>query len=112
MDKISHRPYTLGFTFAREPGQHYPASREEQSYEFIGLVTGDNTMILKNKVQTGDTLEILSPHADADGKTFIWQGAMQNQPETEVTIAGCPYTLHVNDILRRPKQPTPLSDQI
>lgn len=104
LDKISHRPYTLGFTFGKEPTQYYPASREEQSYEFIGLVNGDTTMILKNKVQTGDTLEILSPYADADGKTFVWQGAVQNQPETTVTVVGCPYSLHINDILRRPKQ--------
>ncbi|MBO4823623.1 MAG: U32 family peptidase [Clostridia bacterium] len=104
LDKISHRPYTLGFTFGKEPTQYYPASREEQSYEFIGLVNGDTTMILKNKVQMGDTLEILSPYADADGKTFVWQGAVQNQPETTVTVVGCPYSLHINDILRRPKQ--------
>lgn len=104
LDKISHRPYTLGFTFGKEPTQYYPASREEQSYEFIGLVNGDTTMILKNKVQTGDTLEILSPYTDADGKTFVWQGAVQNQPETTVTVVGCPYSLHINDILRRPKQ--------
>ena len=104
LDKISHRPYTLGFTFSKEPGQHYPASREEQSYEFIGLVTDADTMILKNKVNPGDTLEILSPHTDVDGKTFVWQGTTQNQPETTVAVVGCPYTLHVNDILRRPKQ--------
>lgn len=112
LDKISHRPYTLGFTFGKEPTQYYPASREEQSYEFIGLVNSAETMILKNKVNPHDTLEILSPHADADGKTFVWQGQIENQPETTVTIVGCPYPLHINDILRRPKQPTPSSDQI
>ena len=112
LDKISHRPYTLGFTFGHEPTQYYPASREEQSYEFIGLVTGADTMILKNKVNPGDKLEILSPNAQADGQTFTWQGTMQNQPETTVTIVGCPYPLHANDILRRPKQPQPSSAQI
>ncbi len=112
LDKISHRPYTLGFTFAKEPTQYYPASREEQTYEFIGLVTGDNTMILKNKINPGEILEILSPHQAADGKTFVWQGAMQNQPESIVEIVGCPYPLHFNDILRRPKPQQPSSDQI
>lgn len=112
LDKISHRPYTLGFTFGNEPTQYYPASREEQSYEFIGLVTGANTMILKNKVNPGDTLEILSPNQQADGQTFVWQGAMQNQPESTVEIIGCTYPLHVNDILRRPKPTLPSSDQI
>ena len=112
LDKISHRPYTLGFTFGNEPTQYYPASREEQSYEFIGLVTGPDTMTLKNKVNNGDLLEILSPHAAADGKTFVWQGDTQNQPETTVTIVGCSYPLHFNDILRRPKQPLPSSVQI
>lgn len=112
LDKISHRPYTLGFTFGKEPTQYYPASREEQSYEFIGLVTSPNTMVLKNKVNPGDVLEILSPNADSDGQTFTWQGAIQNQPETTVAIVGCPYSLNSNDILRRPKQPLPSSAQI
>ena len=105
LDKISHRPYTLGFTFEKVPTEHYPAAREEQTYEFIGLVTDAQHMILKNKVNPGDTLEILSPDATADGKTFLWQGDTQNQPETTVAIVGCPYGLHANDILRRSKQP-------
>lgn len=112
LDKISHRPYTLGFTFGKEPTQYYPASREEQSYEFIGLVNSAKTMILKNKVNPGDTLEILSPNPLADGKTFVWQGAVQNQPESTVDVIGCPYPLNFNDILRRPKPPLPSSVQI
>lgn len=112
LNKISHRPYTLGFTFGHEPTQYYPASREEQSYEFIGLVNGANTMVLKNRVNPGEQLEILSPNNSVDGKTFIWQGDMQNQPETTVTIVGCPYPLQINDILRRPKHPQPSTDQI
>ncbi len=112
LDKISHRPYTLGFTFEKEPTEYYPAAREEQTYEFIGLVTSPSTMLLKNKVNHGDTLEILSPYDAADSKTFVWQGTTQNQPETNVEIVGCPYQLHPNDILRRPKQPLPSSAQI
>lgn len=112
LDKISHRPYTLGFTFEKEPTEYYPAAREEQTYEFIGLVTAPSSMLLKNKVNHGDTLEILSPHADADSKTFVWQGTTQNQPETTIEIVGCPYQLHPNDILRRPKPPLPSSAQI
>ena len=112
LDKISHRPYTLGFTFGDENKQYYPAAREQQTYEFVGLVNGADTMILKNKINPGDTLEILSPNAATDGQTFIWQGDMQNQPETTVTIVGCPYKLQLNDILRRPKPPAPSSDQI
>ena len=104
LDKISHRPYTTGFTFEKVPTQYYPAAREEQTYEFIGLATAQNTMTLKNKVNPGDTIEILSPNLEADGKTFVWQGAMQNVPESTVEIVGCPYPLQVNDILRRPKQ--------
>ena len=103
LDKISHRPYTLGFTFHEKHNEYYPAAREEQSYEFIGLVTGPDSMLLKNKVNPGDTIEILSPHATVDGKTFTWQGDTQNQPETVVPIVGCPDQLHINDILRRPK---------
>ncbi len=112
LDKISHRPYTLGFTFEKELTEYYPAAREEQTYEFIGLVTTPTTMLLKNKVNHGDTLEILSPHANADSQTFVWQGTTQNQPETTVEIVGCPYQLHPNDILRRPKPQSPSSAQI
>lgn len=112
LDKISHRPYTLGFTFEKVTTEYYPAAREEQSYEFIGLVTDPHTMLLKNKVNPGDTIEILSPHAAADGQTFTWQGDTQNQPETTVEVVGCPYPLHPNDILRRPKPLQPSSDQI
>lgn len=104
LDKISHRPYTTGFTFEPVPTEYYPAAREEQTYEFIGLVNSAQTMIVKNKINPGDVIEILSPELEADGKTFVWQGEMQNQPETTVEIKGCPYPLHVNDILRRPKQ--------
>lgn len=104
LDKISHRPYTTGFTFEPVPTEYYPAAREEQTYEFIGLVNSAQTMIVKNKINPGDVIEILSPELKADGKTFVWQGEMQNQPETTVEIKGCPYPLHVNDILRRPKQ--------
>lgn len=112
LDKISHRPYTTGFTFEKMPTQYYPAAREEQTYEFIGLVTDGQNMILKNKINPEETLEILSPHLDVDGKTFVWQGLMQNQPETIVEVCGCPYKLHPNDILRRPKPQQPSSDQI
>ncbi|MBO5229375.1 MAG: U32 family peptidase [Clostridia bacterium] len=104
LDKISHRPYTTGFTFEPVPTEYYPAAREEQTYEFIGLVNSAQTMIVKNKINPGDVIEILSPELEADGKTFVWQGEMQNQPETTVEIKGCPYPLHINDILRRPKQ--------
>ena len=69
-------------------------------------------MILKNKVINGDILEILSPNPKTDGKTFTWQGDMQNQPETTVTVIGCPYQLQSNDILRRPKLTQPSSAQI
>jgi len=60
-------------------------------------------ILLKNKVNPGDKLEILSPNSEVDGITFTWQGEMHNQPETTVEVIGCPYNLHVNDILRRPK---------
>lgn len=112
LNKISHRPYTLGFTFEKVPTEYYPAAREEQTYEFIGLVTAPNTMLLKNKVSPGDQLEILSPNLNVDNRTFLWQGDVQNQPETTVEIVGCPYQLQPNDILRRPKQPLPSSAQI
>lgn len=112
LNKISHRPYTQGFTFDKMQTEYYPAAREEQSYEFIGLVTAPNLMTLKNKVNPGDTIEILSPNQTADGKTFTWQGEVQYQPETTVEIIGCPYVLHPNDILRRSKQLSQSSAQI
>ena len=106
--KVPHRPYTTGFTFGDTSSKQYADRASSlQSYEFVGLVKAPQTLIIKNKICPGDTLEILSPN-DYDGQTFVWTGAVANIPESEVAL-DCPFPLQPNDILRRPLPgaPTP-----
>lgn len=106
--KIPHRPYTTGFTFGDTSSKQYADRASSlQSYEFVGLVKAPKTLIIKNKICPGDTLEILSP-SDYDGQTFVWTGEVANIPESEVAF-DCPFPLQPNDILRRPLPvaPTP-----
>ena len=103
--KIPHRPYTTGFTFDPVPTQYATRAGAEQTYEFAALVKTPTSVIIKNKICPGDTLEILSPTA-SNGKTFTWQAPTAPTPESEITIS-CPYPLQPNDILRQPVRSTP-----
>lgn len=98
--KIAHRPYTTGFTFAKVPTEYASRAESVQTYDFVALVKTPRTVIIKNKICPGDTLEILSPTA-SNGQTFVWTGPVANVPESVVTL-DCPYPLAPNDILRKP----------
>jgi putative protease len=65
--KISHRGYTTGFLFGqpRDVGQEYH-SAYLRSHVFVGVVEGENPdgtfMVgVRNRIATGDTLEIMGP---------------------------------------------------
>lgn len=104
--KVPHRPYTTGFTFGDTSSKQYADRASSlQSCEFVGLVKAPNALIIKNKICTGDTLEVLSPH-DYDGQTFTWTGEVANVPESVVAF-DCPFPLQPNDILRRPLPAAP-----
>lgn len=68
--KPSHRPYTTGFYFNEEIRQHYTSSSYIRDYDIVGVVKGYNcesciaTIEQRNKVYSGDTVEVLSPMED------------------------------------------------
>lgn len=99
LEKVAHRPYTTGFTFDKVPTEYSSRASSVQTHDFVALVKNPREVIIKNKVCPGDTIEILSP-SDTNGKTFTWQDAMANVPESVVKIT-CPYPLQPNDILRK-----------
>ncbi len=99
LEKTSHRPFTTGFTFDKTETEFLTSAAPVQTYEVIGVCTGNNEIIIKNKLVTGDEIEILSPDKN-NGKTFIYTGETANVPESLITIE-CPYKLSANDILRK-----------
>lgn len=71
MDKVSHRPYSTGFFFGYEPGQHYESGGYIREYDQVAVCDDykDNiaTISQRNKFSKGDVLEVLSP---LSGKPF------------------------------------------
>ncbi|MCI1822291.1 MAG: U32 family peptidase [Megasphaera sp.] len=69
LEKISHRPYTKGFSVSRptEADQVYSHSSNTQTHEFIGLVTSYDKekkivyLEQRNNFKVGDTVEFLQP---------------------------------------------------
>jgi putative protease len=63
-NKTSHRDFTTGFYF-NNPGQSYSSSRTIQTYDFAAIVKDYNNkkalIEQRNRFETGDKLEILSP---------------------------------------------------
>ena len=70
LEKISHRPYTEGFSVEKpdETAQNYGKSSNTQTHDFIGLVEGYNTeegfayMEQRNNFKVGDEVEFCQPH--------------------------------------------------
>lgn len=70
MEKISHRPYTDGFSMHRpdEEGQNYGQSSNTQTHDFIGLVEGYDQekgicyLEQRNNFKVGDEVEFFQPH--------------------------------------------------
>ena len=99
LEKVSHRPFTTGFTFAAHDTEFLPSSSQIQTHEIVGVCIGSSDILVKNKLKAGDEIEILSPDQN-NGKIFIFEGETANVPETIVKI-DCPYKLNANDILRK-----------
>lgn len=76
LEKISHREYTQGFAQHKptKDSQNYDSASYVRKYDFIGIVldydedTGIATIEQRNKIEIGDSIEIMSP-----GKDFITQ---------------------------------------
>lgn len=72
LEKISHRPYTTGFSVGRpsEQDQVYTGSSNTQTHEFIGLVlgydaqTGTALVEQRNHFAVGETVEFRTPEGD------------------------------------------------
>jgi len=90
--KVSHRPYTTGFAFAKPDGsqQVYTDSSYIRDYDLIGIVTDYDpttkiaTVTQRNRFFKGDEIEILQP-----GKPFYTQRveSMENEKGEQIEVA-------------------------
>jgi len=76
--KISHRGYTTGFLFGQpeDVGQEYDAAYL-RSHLFVGVVEhvnmdGTCTVGVRNRIRTGDSLEIMGPKMRNDSVVIAW----------------------------------------
>ncbi|MCL2196204.1 MAG: U32 family peptidase [Treponema sp.] len=99
LEKLPHRPFTIGFTFNDENKEYDKSATSISTYIVTAVVMENNCIKIKNKIETGDEIEILSPSA-CNGKTFVFNGDTANVPEQIISI-DCPYELKPCDILRK-----------
>ncbi|MCL2181125.1 MAG: U32 family peptidase [Treponema sp.] len=97
LEKLPHRPFTTGFTFNDNQKEHIESSKINLNYKIAAIVLEENQIRIKNKISTGDEIEILSPSAN-NGKTFLFNGDTASVPEQVVSI-DCPFELEPFDIL-------------
>jgi len=97
LEKLPHRPFTTGFTFNDEHKEFIKSSAIILNYQIAAVVMENNLIRIKNKITTGDEIEILSPSV-CNGKTFIYNGETFNIPEQVVHI-DCPHDINPCDIL-------------
>jgi len=98
IEKISHRPYTTGFTFADKDKEYTANTAQMQTREIVGIVVGLNQIQIKNKLSIGDTVEILSP-VDTFNKTF--KSPIEANIPNQIVKITCPHKLQIGDILRK-----------
>ncbi|SMO43049.1 putative protease [Balnearium lithotrophicum] len=64
LEKVSHRPYTLGFLKGGdEILQHYETSSYIRDYKFLGIHRG-NLWDVRNRLEVGDEVEVFTPSAN------------------------------------------------
>jgi len=109
LEKLPHRPFTTGFTFNDEKKEVEKSAASISNFQIAAVVTEKNQNLttngesndiqikIKNKISTGDEIEVLSP-SSLNGKTFIFSGDTVSVPEQIVSI-DCPYELKAYDIL-------------
>jgi len=102
MEKLPHRPYTTGFIFNDKNKEFNKTAASISNNQIVAVVTENKQIKIKNKITTGDELEILSP-SESNGKIFIYNGETANIPEQIVSI-DCPYKLEHFDILSKKMQ--------
>lgn len=92
LEKISHRPYTEGFSVAKpdETAQNYGASSNTQTHDFIGLVEGYNAaegyayLEQRNNFKVGDEVEFCQPHGELVHHIIT---KMTDEEGQEITVA-------------------------
>jgi len=97
LEKLPHRPYTTGFTFGDKNKEFNKTADTISDYQIAAVVIENKQIRIKNKIKTGDELEILSP-SESSGKRFIFTGETANVPESIIPI-DCPHKLEACDIL-------------
>lgn len=115
LEKVSHRPYTLGFAIAKpdHDSQVYTTSSYEQTHDFVGLVLSYDadqkiaTIEQRNNVAAEENVEVLMP----DGQLFdIKLANMRNAKGEDIEVAkhaqeiftiSCPKELLPYSLLRR-----------
>lgn len=95
LEKISHRPYTEGFSVEKpdETAQNYGKSSNTQTHDFIGLVEGYNAeegfayMEQRNNFKVGDEVEFCQPHGALVHHVIT---KMTDENGEEITVAPHP----------------------
>lgn len=112
LQKASHRSYTTGFCVDDgQLRQYYPDSRPTETYKFVGVAKGWHNGVLdvevRNRLQVGDNLEILSV-GQSDDKAFCVENIscqgeslqIANKVKQIVQIS-CPFPMQEGDMLRK-----------
>ena len=92
--KVSHRPYTTGFSFGKPGGEEqvYTDSSYIRDYDLIGIVTDYNpetgiaTITQRNRFFEGEEIEIMQP-----GKPYFTQRAENMKNDKGESITVCPH---------------------
>lgn len=110
---VAHRAYTTAYMLGQNPETvNYADSQSRGDCVYIADVKGcENGYVvaeMRNRFQTGDVLEVLSPDGNC-GKSFVVEQVYDSQGERvedcklvqEHYKIECPYTLQSGDFLRR-----------
>ena len=108
LDKVAHRPWTTGFVLGENDHLHTESPAPESTHQVVALCLGDNRISLRNGINIGDELEILSPRA-AHNKRFTVAGIKDGNGQCVarankagyIYFVDCPYTLNPDDFLRK-----------
>ena len=113
---VAHREYTQAYADGQNAATvNYDDSQSKGEHTYIADVLGSENGYtyarMRNRFQTGDRLEILSPHENfrksfTVGKLFTSQGEETDDAKLvcETYKFACPYTLEKGDFLRRKTQ--------
>ena len=76
-EMVSHRPYTTGFYFGGEPGQHTGEGTYASCAEVVAIVEsceedGYAVVTQRNKFEAGEELELLTPEGEPVRFTPDW----------------------------------------